>query len=190
MGMIFVNVSQDSHFIMHFLTVMAHRNIKISSFLILVCTAVSCITGNRSASLVEEDNLYVTRFFVGNFLDYQHTAADSKGNPDLIWITTSRDSIHGKISAYSKECLFTPGERLYLRRVLAVNGKSEAWVYRIENADTVNYMLNEYQDHNKGQVDSWLGTFPDNPTVTPPGSPGNSGQKTTVLKGSLDENKQ
>ena len=104
----------------------------------------------------------MTRIFVGNFLDYKHTASDSKGNPDLIWITTSRDSIHGKISAYSKECHFTPGERLYLRRVLAVNGKSEAWVYRIENADTVNYMLNEYQDHKKGQVESWLNTAPDN----------------------------
>ncbi len=156
---------------------MAHRNIKISSFLILVCTAVSCITGNRSASLVEEDNLYVTRFFVGNFLDYQHTTADSKGNPDLIWITTSRDSIHGKISAYSKECLFTPGERLYLRRVLAVNGKSEAWVYRIENADTVNYMLNEYQDHNKGQVESWLNTAPDNQPTSIPDLPENLAQK-------------
>ncbi len=185
--MIFVNVSKGWHFKMRFLTVMAHRNIKLSSFLILLCTAVSCITGNRSASLVEEDNLYVTRIFVGNFLDYKHTASDSKGNPDLIWITTSRDSIHGKISAYSKECHFTPGERLYLRRVLAVNGKSEAWVYRIENADTVNYMLNEYQNHNKDLADDWLGTFPDNPAGVPSGSPGNSEQKAVVLKGSLDE---
>jgi len=166
---------------------MVHRNMKISSFLILSCTAVSCITGNKSTSLVEEDKLYVTRFFVGNFLDYQHTSADSKGNPDLIWITTSLDSIHGKIPAYSKECHFTPGERLYLRRVLAVNGKSEAWVYRVENADTVNYMLNEYQDHKKGQVEAWLGTIPDNPTGSSAGSPGTSEQKTTAQKGSLDE---
>ncbi len=163
---------------MHFLTVMAHRNLKILSFLILVCTAVSCITGNKSTSPVEEDKLYVTRIFVGDFLDYQHTTADSKGNPDLIWITTSRDSIHGKIPAYSKECHFTPGERLYLRRVLSVNGKSEAWVYRIENADTVNYMLNEYQAHKRGLVEAWLGTFPDNPTGSPPGSSGNTEQKT------------
>lgn len=175
--MIFVNVSEDLHVIRQFLIVMVHRNMKILSFLILACTAVSCITGNRSASLVEEDNLYVTRFYVGNFLGYQHTSADSKGNPDLIWITTSRDSIHGKISAYSKECLFTPGERLYLRRVLAVNGKSEAWVYRIENADTVNYMLNEYQDHKKGQVAAWLNSDPDNQPLSIPALPENLAQK-------------
>jgi len=185
--MIFVNVSEKLHALKHLLTVMAHRNIKIASFLILVCMADSCITGNKSTSLIEEDNLYVTRIFVGNFLDYQHTIADSKGNPDLIWITTSRDSIHGRISAYGKECLFTPGERLYLRRVLAVNGKSEAWVYRIENADTVNYMLNEYQNHNKGLVDAWLGTFPDNPAGSQSGSPGSPEQKISALKGSLDE---
>jgi hypothetical protein len=187
--MIFVNVSHDLHARMHFMTVMAHRNIKISSFLILVCTAVSCITGNKSTSLVEEDNLYLTRFFVGNFLSYQHTTADSKGNPDLIWITTSRDSIHGKISAYGKECHFTPGERLYLRRVLTENEKSEAWVYRIENADTVNYMLNEYQAHKRGLAEAWLGAIPENPTGSPPGSPVTSEQKTTAQKGSLDENK-
>lgn len=170
-----------------FPTVMARRYIKILSFLALVCAAVSCITGNKSASLNDEEKLSVTRMYVGNFLDYQHTIADSKGNPDLIWISTSGDSIHGKISAYSKECHFAPGERLYLRRVLSANGKSEAWVYQIENADTVNYKLNEYQAHKRGLVDAWLGTFPDNQKGSPTGSTGNSEQKTTAQKGSLDE---
>lgn len=172
---------------MHFLSVMARRYINILSLLILTCTAVSCITGNKSPSLNDDEKLSVTRIYVGNYLDYQHTTADSKGNPDLIWINTSRDSIHGKISAYSKECHFEPGERLYLRRVLLANGKSEAWVYQIENADTVNYMLNEYQAHKRGMVDAWLGTFPDNPKGSPPGSSGNSEQKSTAQKGSLDE---
>lgn len=158
--MIFVNLKNGLHDIMHSPTVMEYRIIKLLPLLILVCTAVSCTTGNKSASVIEEDKLYATRIYVGNFLDSQYTKSDPYGNPDLIWITTSQDSLYGKISVYGKECLFTPGERLYLRRILSVNRKSEAWVYQIENSATASYLIYEYQIHNKGLVESWMNTKP------------------------------
>lgn len=175
--MIFVNVSQDLHVIRLSLTDMAHRNLKILSFLILVCTAVSCITGNKSASVIEEDKLYATRIYIGNFLDSQYTKTDPYGNPDLIWISTTQDTIHGKISAYGKDCLFTPGERLYLRRVLTTNGRNEAWVYHVENSASTGYLVYEYQDHNKGLVESWFNTNPENQPPSIPALPENLAQK-------------
>jgi hypothetical protein len=158
--MIFVNVRNGLHDIMHFTIVMKYRYIKILLLLILVCTAVSCTTGIKPASVIEEDKLYMTRIYVGNFLDSQYTKSDPYGNPDLIWITTSQDTLYGKISVYGKECLFTPGERLYLRRILSVNRKSEAWVYQIENSTTASYLVYEYQVHNKGLVESWMKANP------------------------------
>lgn len=162
---------------MLFFRVMALRDIKILPFLIPLCIVASCSTVNRSSSLIEEDKLYVTRIYVGNFLDFRHTASDSYGNPDLIWIETTQDTIHGKISAYSKECAFSPGERLYLRRVLTTNGKNEAWVYQVENSDTVNYEINEYQDHNN-VLEAWFNTIPDDPLPSYSISPVKLAQKT------------
>lgn len=126
---------------------MALKAFKLFSFPILLLMAVSCSTADFSSSLIEEDKLYVTRIFVGNFIDYIHTSPDIYGNPDLIWISTTRDSIHGKIAAFGKDCKFAPGERLYLRRIITTNGKNEAWVYQVENSSSIFYTINEYHNH-------------------------------------------
>jgi hypothetical protein len=162
LGMIFVNHPYDQHDLMLIDRIMYHRNRQIAALLLLLCMTCSCITVTKPFSVIEEDKLYVTRIFVGNYLDYQHTASDANGNPDLIWITTTQDSIHGKISAYSKECSFSPGERLFLRRVLTTTGRSQAWVYQVENSDTVSYKINEYQNHNNILVETLFNTTPYN----------------------------
>lgn len=118
--------------------------------------ACSCSTINNSSSVIEEDKLYVTRTYLGNYLSFMHTNPDRYGNPDLIWISTTLDSINGRISAYSEECHFVPGERLYLRRVLATVGKAQVWVYQVENSDTVTYKINEYQVHNTVPLEAWF----------------------------------
>jgi len=110
---------------------------------------------DRSSSVIEEDKLYVTRTYIGNYLDYNHTTPDMYGNPDLIWISTTLDSIHGQISAYGKECKFSAGERLYIRRVLTDTGKEEKWVYQVEN-NASSYLINEYQKHNNVLVSTWF----------------------------------
>jgi hypothetical protein len=136
---------------------------KVLLFIILMCLTVSCSTSNTSSSLIEEDKLYVTRKYIGNFQSYLHTEPDHFGNPHLIWLETTMDSVHGKISAYSKECAFSEGERLYLRRVQVDKGPDAFWVYEVENGDSVRYMINEYQNHNTAPLQSWFDNTPDNP---------------------------
>jgi hypothetical protein len=132
-------------------------------FILLMSLTASCSTINTSSSLIEEDKLYVTRKYIGNFLSYLHTEPDHFGNPHLIWLGTTMDSVHGRISAYSKECAFSEGERLYLRRVQVDKGQDAFWVYEIENGDSVRYKINEYQNHNTAPLQSWFDNTPDNP---------------------------
>jgi hypothetical protein len=175
--MIFVNVTDEMNIIIPVMKVMWPRKTRILSLLMLLLLAVSCSTVNIPSSGIEEDKLYVTRIYVGDFLGYRHTGSDANGKPDLIWLSTTQDSIHGKISAYSKECSFTPGERLYLRRALTTSGKIQAWVYQVENSDSVNYMINEYQDHSTALVDTWFKTLPDSRAPSDSVSPVRVAQK-------------
>ncbi|MCU0378876.1 MAG: hypothetical protein MUC78_11530 [Bacteroidales bacterium] len=152
--------------------VLLRRKSKVTAYVVLLLLVFSCSTIDKPASTPEEDKLFMTRIYIGNFLDYRHTSSDDNGNPDLIWITTTRDSIHGKISAHGRECLFTPGERLYISRVQSAIGKGEAWQYRIENSDTIRYLINEYHDHRRDLVGSWLNTLPDSQLPSDSVSPG------------------
>ena len=128
-----------------------------------MCLTVSCSTSNTSSSTVEEDKLYVTRKYIGNFLSYLHTEPDHFGNPHLIWLETTMDTIHGRVSLFSKECAFSEGERLYLRRVQADKGADASWVYQVENSDSVSYIINEYRNHDTGSLQSWFENAADNP---------------------------
>jgi len=136
------------------------KNKILSSFMVL-CLAVSCSSPNHSSTIIVEDKLAVTRRYIGDFLAYRSTAADKFGNPDLIWITTTGDSLHSKISVYSRECSFMVGDRLYLRRTGDNNTKEEGWVYMIENDQSVRYMINEYRNHRDMPVESWFNMYPD-----------------------------
>lgn len=149
------------------------RRSKIFMLPLLLLLAASCSTTEKFSSLIEEDKLYVTRIFIGNFIDYQHTSPDRYGNPDLIWVTTTLDSIHGKISAFSKECKFSKGERLYMRRVIVAEGKEDRWAYLIENSSSVGYKINEYQNHKNVIVETLFDAGPDTRLplyVIPPGN--------------------
>jgi len=132
-------------------------------FISLMCLTVSCSTSNTSSSTVEEDKLYVTRKYIGNFLSYLHTEPDHFGNPHLIWLETTMDTIHGRVSLFSKECAFSEGERLYLRRVQADKGADAFWVYQVENSDSVSYIINEYRNHDTRSLQSWFENAADNP---------------------------
>ena len=104
---------------------------------------------------MEEDRLYVTRRYIGDYEDYRHTAPGRFGDPHLIWIKTTQDTTFGNISAYSRECGFKPGDRLYLRRKYVTPDVFGYWVYQIENDSSVFYRLSEYQNDKKVLVQSW-----------------------------------
>jgi len=129
----------------------------------MMCLTASCSNSNISSSLTEEDKLYVTRKYIGNFLSYVYTQPDLAVNPHLIWLETTMDSVHGRISAFGKECSFSEGERLYLRRVQVDKGTGAIWVYQVENSDSIQYIINEYRNHNTAPLQSWFDNTPDNP---------------------------
>ncbi len=126
-------------------------------FILLMVLCTSCATTAKSG-LLPEDEVFVTRKFVGNFVDYRLTDPESFGGPHLIWIKTTQDSIYGKISAYSRKCDFQAGERLYVRRVYQAPGMFGFWVYQIEN-DRENktwYEISEFQYGRKVLAQTWF----------------------------------
>jgi len=129
----------------------------ILQVLFAVLIFYSCSTVKRSNVQVEEDQLLITRRYVGDYIEYRNTDPDDFTGYNLIWIRTSQDSTYGKISAFGKECQFTSGDRLFLRRTyLSPGGISGYWIYRIENDSEVNYKLTEFQHDRKVPVQNWF----------------------------------
>ena len=74
-------------------------------------------SAKRATEVVIEDEFLMTRKYVGEFLDYRHTGPETSDGPNIIWIKTSMDKTFGKLSAYGKNCDFTLGDNLYIRRI-------------------------------------------------------------------------
>jgi hypothetical protein len=124
---------------------------------VIVGIILSCSSLRQSQDFTKEDNLFQTRKYVGNYIDYRHTGYESFAGISLIWIKTSLDSIYGKISAYGKKCEFSAGERLFIRRTYYSPGEiSSYWVYTIENEADIFYRVTEFQYDHKVYVDSWF----------------------------------
>ena len=117
-------------------------------FLVLMGIIISCSTTKKSASLLQEDQFFITRRYIGNFMDYCHTGPQIVGGNDLIWIKTTIYSSYGKISAYSKKCDFSMGDKIYLRPISSTPGNLGNWVYQIENDSSVNYRVSEFRFEN------------------------------------------
>jgi hypothetical protein len=104
-----------------------------------------------------EDKLFISRKYIGNFVDYRHTGPEDANGPNIIWIKTTMESTFGKISAYGKKCDFSVGEKLYLKRsYYAPGGISGYWVYQVENDSSVYYRATDFQHDHKIAVESWF----------------------------------
>jgi hypothetical protein len=104
-----------------------------------------------------EDKLFISRKYIGNFIDYRHTGPEDANGPNIIWIKTTMESTFGKISAYGKKCDFTVGEKLYLKRsYYAPGGISGYWVYQVENDSSVYYRATDFQHDRKIAAESWF----------------------------------
>jgi hypothetical protein len=114
-------------------------------FFILIIIVVSCSIQKTSTTLLGEDELFITRKYVGSYLDYRHTGSEDFAGPNVIWIKTTMDSTYGKIAAYGKKCDFSVGDRLYLKRVYATPGVMGYWTYQIENDSLVFYEVMKFQ---------------------------------------------
>jgi len=117
----------------------------------------SCGTLKSPVVPVVEDELVVTRKYVGDFLDFRRTGPDTYSGYNVIWIKTSLEALYGKISAYGRKCEFAPGDRLYLKRTFFVpGGVSGYWIYEIENDSLVAYKLTEFQHDREVAVETWF----------------------------------
>jgi len=124
-------------------------------FLILMGLLIACSTSKKSSSLLEEDQLYITRKYIGDFLEYCHTGPQIVGGKDLIWIKTSVYTTYGKISAYGKTCDFSVGDKIYLKPVSSTTGDIGNWVYQIENDFSINYRVSEFRFENNVFTRNW-----------------------------------
>ena len=122
------------------------------SFLVLVGVIISCSTTKKSSLLLQEDQFFITRKYIGNFLDYCHTGPEIVGSDDLIWIRTTIYSTFGRISAYGKTCHFSVGDKIYLKPTSSTPGKYGYWEYQIENDSSVIYKVSEFRFENNAFV--------------------------------------
>ena len=125
-------------------------------FLVLMGLIFSCSTTKKPSSLLKEDEFFLTRKYIGHFIDYRYTGPETFGGPHIIWIKTTMDSTYGKISAYSKKCEFSAGDKIYLRRTYTTPGIFGHWEYQIENDSSVYYRVTEFQNDNKIIVQTWF----------------------------------
>lgn len=133
------------------------NNMKKLILLSIVLLSVSCSVFQPAADILPEDQLFITRKYVGSYIDYKHTSPVDFAGPHVIWIKTTADSTYGKISAYGKNCEFTAGDLLYLRRVYYQPGSVFGyWIYQIENNNDSSYRIREFQDDKKVLVQTWF----------------------------------
>jgi hypothetical protein len=130
---------------------------KRTIFLLLTITLASCSGVRKTSSSGGEDDLVITRKYVGDFIEYRHTGPENYDGPNIIWIKTSMEDTYGKISAYGKNCDFIPGDRLYLRKKFYSPGIIAGyWVYMIENESAVSYRATDLQHDREVLIKTWF----------------------------------
>ena len=127
---------------------------RIITFVSICFILMSC--AETKLSMVQEDQLFVTRRYAGNYIDYTYSRPERFGNPHNIWIKTTLEDTYGEILAYSKICKFKPGERLYIRRIYSRSGGVfGSWVYQIESdINKISYPLCQFRFEDKILVQS------------------------------------
>jgi hypothetical protein len=129
------------------------------SFFILLAVIIlleSSCASTRIKEQIPEDELFITRRYIGNFIDYWHVPPGRFGNPHLVWIKTSIDTTATSLSVYTNECSFERGDRLYLRRSFTCPGIWGSWEYQLENDNNVFYKISEFQYENKVLLQAWF----------------------------------
>jgi hypothetical protein len=126
-------------------------------FLILMVLTVSCSSLRKTSVTPGEDELIITRKYVGDFIEHRQTGPENYDGPNMIWIKTSMEEVYGKISAYGRKCEFAEGDRLYLRRTFYSPGiVSGYWVYTIENDASVSYRATDLQHDRAVFIKTWF----------------------------------
>ena len=125
--------------------------------ILIVPYALSSKTSKKPSQILIENKFFISRKYVGKFVDYRQTGPKTYNGPNIIWIKTSMDNTFGKISAYGKKCEFSVGDKLYLKRTYyTLGGVSGYWVYQIENDSSIYYKVSDFQHDQKVLVETWF----------------------------------
>jgi hypothetical protein len=110
-------------------------------FLIIIIAFISACS--VSEPFMQEEELMITRKYVGNLLDYRRVEGEGLLDPDVVWLKTTLESNYGKIGIYVKgELELDINERLYLRRTHSETPGIDQWNYFLEpNSGEVFYRL-------------------------------------------------
>jgi hypothetical protein len=117
----------------------------------LVCFLLFSCATTENLSLLPEDELFITRKYVGNLIEYICNDPQYLGGPPVIEIKTTQDTTYGNFSIYSRKCEFIKNERLYVRRIR----QGGYWIYQLEN-DNTSYRISEFSFENKILVQTWF----------------------------------
>jgi len=115
-------------------------------------SVISSCTVKSSHCIVKEDELISRRKYIGEFIDYRHTGPEILGGTHLIWIKTTLYNSFGKIAAYGRNCDFTPGEKIYLKRLYSTPGANGNWEYQVENDSMDFYLVSDFRYENNALV--------------------------------------
>ena len=130
---------------------------KRTLLLVFIVLTASCSSFKRASSSIAEEELIITRKYIGDFIEFRHTGPENYDGPNIIWLKTTMENVYGKISAYGKKCDFSEGDRLYLRRVYYSPGiVSGYWVYYVENDTSVSYRATDLQHDREVYIKSWF----------------------------------
>jgi len=126
-------------------------------FLVIMVLTASCGSLRKSSATIEEDELIITRKYVGEFIEHRQTGPENYDGPNMIWVKTTMEDVYGKISAYGRKCEFAEGDRLYLRRTFYSPGiVTGYWVYYIENDSSVSYRATDLQHDREVFIRTWF----------------------------------
>ncbi|MBN1388725.1 MAG: hypothetical protein JW965_09780 [Bacteroidales bacterium] len=104
---------------------------KIVFSIIIIAFISAC---SVSEPVMQEEELMITRKYVGNLLDYRRVEGEGLLDPDVIWLKTTLESNYGKIGIYVKgELELDINERLYLRRAHSDTPGIDQWSYFLES---------------------------------------------------------
>ncbi len=117
-------------------------------FLLIAGVVISCSTQRKSQVYLRDNQLSVTRRYIGNFIDYCQTGPEVFGGVNLIWIRTTQFNVYGKISLYGKDCKFEEGEKIFIKRMYSTPGPYGKWEFLIENDSSDVYMMSDYRYEN------------------------------------------
>ncbi len=116
---------------------------RIIMIMVLGGMAFSCSMQKKPDLFMKEDQLIQSRKYIGDFIDYCGTETDTYEHLNLVWIKTTEFNEYGQLSAFTRDCKFQPGDRIYLKSFFHTNGRFGNWEHRIENESSVSYRVNE-----------------------------------------------